>query len=33
LAAVGPAAVLDALHLGRAAEVLVTRDVQVEGTR
>lgn len=33
LAAVGPAPVLDALHLGRVAEVLVTRDVQVEGTR
>lgn len=33
LAAVGAAAVLDALYLGRVGELLVTRAVQVEGTR
>ena len=33
LAATGPAAVLDALKLGRAAEVLVTRDAELTGTQ
>lgn len=33
LAVVGPAAVLDALHQGRVAELLVTRDADLQGTR
>lgn len=33
LAVVGPAAVLDALHQGRVAELLVTHDADLQGTR
>lgn len=33
LAVVGPQDVLDALHMGRAEEILVTRDAEIEGTR
>jgi peptide subunit release factor 1 (eRF1) len=33
LAVVGPAAVLDALHQGRVAELLVTRDADLQGPR
>jgi peptide subunit release factor 1 (eRF1) len=33
LAVVGPQEVLDALHLGRVEEIIVTRDAEIEGTR